>query len=650
VSVFQHNGTTIASHDDFIPANGNDLRTTIRSLSGAVLLVLATASSLVAQGVRPSGERPDSALAYLANEFVLTTLSFSPSVAVSVGLHEYKDPTTGAVTSLDTLLDALGPDDLARQHRYLSGVQQRLAAIPRSKLDPQSQADYDLIANNAAFGLFSLTDERFFERRPQSYAELLGNALFSPAALEYADKATRAAHLTARVRQVPRFLAVARANLKATNEVYTRVALEETDGLDGLITDVAAKLAKDTPSEQALSAATRPALDAIAEFKAFVKDTLPGRGKVDWRMGAARYATKRKYYLAVSTTPNQMLALAKDSIRAARREMLGLAQPLHDRWFPTHHHMGSADSVLNATVSETLAKIGEEHPHRDSLLQVAKRDVAVLEQTVRDKHIASIAHIPNLEVIPTPVYMRGIYGVAGAVFAPIMQPNLSTFYWVTPIPADWPNERAESKLREYNDYKMLDLTMHEGIPGHVVQGTYAGLVTPEWRRVLRGVFGNTPYVEGWAVYAEHVMIYDAGVNGGDAVKMRLTDLKGMLRVYTNAAIDILLHTRHLSGDSAIAMMMRDAFQERAEAEAKLQRAQLDYVQLETYFAGVTDWTAFRAEAMRREGAKFNLCRFHDTVLMYGALPVPEVRRLYFAGVRPTMPAQASQCPETRPLP
>jgi uncharacterized protein (DUF885 family) len=246
-------------------------------------------------------------------------------------------------------------------------------------------------------------------------------------------------------------------------------------------------------------------------------------------------------------------------------------------------------------------------------------------------------------VIPTPEYMRGIYGVAGAVFAPVLQPTLATFYWVTPIAPDTPNDAAESKLREYNDYKMLDLTMHEGIPGHVVQGTYANLVTPDWRRVLRGVFGNTPYVEGWAVYAEHVMMYDAGVTGGDSVKMRLTDLKGMLRVYMNAALDIQPHTRNLPGDSAVALMMRDAFQERAEAEAKLQRAQLDYVQLETYFAGVSDWTAFRQEAMRREGKQFNLCRFHDTVLMFGPLPVPEVRRLYFAGVRPVLPAGESRC-------
>lgn len=606
-----------------------------------VLLAVSPLTVAHAQSARPAA--PNTALAAVADDFVRTTLSFTPAFAVMVGLHEWKDPASGKAVSLDTLLDDFSPSELARQRRYLTDIQRRLATIPRERLDPQSQADYDVIARNVALLLFGLDEERFFETRPQMYAEVLGNAIFSPMSLEYADKATRATHVVARIRQVPRFLADARRSLKATNPVYTKVALGEADGMFGLITQVAPALAKGTVAEAPLAAATKPALDAVNEFKVFVKDTLPHRAEVNWRMGASRYATKWKYLLAGSTTPDVMLRVAQDSIRVTRQQMLALARPLHDEWFPEHHHAGSGDTLLNAIVGETMARIGNEHSPRDSLFQVTNRDVAMLERVVRDQSILSIDRLPNVEVIPTPVFMRGIFAVAGAQFAPIFQPKLASFYWVTPIDPATPEARAESRLREYNRYKMLDLSIHEGVPGHLTQGTYAALVTPEWRRVLRGVYSNTPYVEGWAVYAEHVMIHDAGVNGGDPVKMQLTYLKSMLRVYQNAMLDILLHTRNLPGDSAVTMMMRDGFQERAEAEAKLQRAQLDYVQLETYMAGVYDWMAFRTETMRREGSAFDMCRFHDTVLMYGALPVPEVRRLYFAQVRPELPPGAMRC-------
>ena len=614
--------------------------TTIRfALPLAAALVLAPAASARAQA-------RDSALTgfpALASDFVFTSLAFSPASATQAGLHDWTDPYTGRRAHLDSLLDSFSPEAIARQRAYFVHVQSRLAALDRAHLDAQTQADYDVVANAAAFALFGITKERFHQYKPQMYAEDLGNTLFANISLEYADKNTRASDLTARVARVPAFLAVARRNLRATNDIYTKVALEETDGVSALIKDMGADFTRGTPSQARYAKVAPLAIAALASFQRFVKDSLPKRGAVDWRSGVGLFNAKWKYSLAVSLTPDEELKIAEDSMRRTRAAMLVLARPLHDRWFPAHKHEGDSTAVLNATVSETLARIGNEHANRDSILQQAKADVAALTKVVRDQRTVSLDSFPNLQVIPTPEFMRGVYGVAGAVFAPPLNPNLATFFWVTPIPAAWTSDRADSKLREYNTYKMLDLTMHEGIPGHVVQGAYSNLLTPEWRRLLRSVYSNTPYVEGWAVYGEHVMMYDAHVDGGDPVKMKLTDLKGMLRIYTNVIIDIRLHTRNMPGDSAVAFMMRDAFQERPEAEAKLQRAQLDYVQLNAYFAGVEEWTRLRQDAQKRDGKSFNLCRYHDTVLLYGALPVPIIRRLYMAGVAPTANAPVSRC-------
>ncbi len=614
--------------------------TTIRfALPLAAALVLAPAASARAQ-------THDSALTgfpALASDFVFTSLAFSPASATQAGLHDWTDPYTGRRAHLDSLLDSFSPEAIARQRAYFVHVQSRLAALDRAHLDAQTQADYDVVANAAAFALFGITKERFHQYKPQMYAEDLGNTLFANISLEYADKNTRASDLTARVARVPAFLAVARRNLRATNDIYTKVALEETDGVSALIKDMGADFTRGTPSQARYAKVAPLAIAALASFQRFVRDSLSKRGAVDWRSGVGLFNAKWKYSLAVSLTPDEELKIAEDSMRRTRAAMLVLARPLHDRWFPAHKHDGDSTAVLNAIVSETLARIGNEHANRDSILQQAKADVAALTKVVRDQRTVSLDSFPNLQVIPTPEFMRGVYGVAGAVFAPPLNPNLATFFWVTPIPAAWTSDRADSKLREYNTYKMLDLTMHEGIPGHVVQGAYSNLLTPEWRRLLRSVYSNTPYVEGWAVYGEHVMMYDAHVDGGDPVKMKLTDLKGMLRIYTNVIIDIRLHTRNMPGDSAVAFMMRDAFQERPEAEAKLQRAQLDYVQLNAYFAGVEEWTRLRQDAQKRDGKSFNLCRYHDTVLLYGALPVPIIRRLYMAGVAPTANAPVSRC-------
>src|SRR5678815_1525408 len=80
-------------------------------------------------------------------------------------------------------------------------------------------------------------------------------------------------------------------------------------------------------------------------------------------------------------------------------------------------------------------------------------------------------------------------------------------------PKGWPATRAESKLREYNNYGLQQLTIHEAMPGHYVQLEYANDVQPVPRRLLRTIFANTPYVEGWAVYTQQMMS-DAGYLNG----------------------------------------------------------------------------------------------------------------------------------------
>ena len=76
--------------------------------------------------------------------------------------------------------------------------------------------------------------------------------------------------------------------------------------------------------------------------------------------------------------------------------------------------------------------------------------------------------------------------------------HLGTFYAVSPIPADWSDAQATSFLREYNDYMMHDLTIHEAMPGHYLQLDHAN----RNGSLLRAVLASGSFVEGWAVYGE----------------------------------------------------------------------------------------------------------------------------------------------------
>jgi uncharacterized protein (DUF885 family) len=212
--------------------------------------------------------------------------------------------------------------------------------------------------------------------------------------------------------------------------------------------------------------------------------------------------------------------------------------------------------------------------------------------------------------------------VGGFDPAPSLEPQLGAFYWVTLIPADWPKPRIESKLREYNYYGLRLLTIHEAMPGHYVQFEFADDVQPKTRRVLRAVFGNDPYVEGWAVYATQTMLEEGYLD--HAPEMALTFAKQMLRVFANTILDIRLQTMNMTGQEALDLMEKQTFQEKEEAEGKLQRAQLTSCQLPVYFVGWRGWENLRAAAQKSKGAAFNLSDFHEKALQQGAVPLPEL--------------------------
>jgi uncharacterized protein (DUF885 family) len=163
------------------------------------------------------------------------------------------------------------------------------------------------------------------------------------------------------------------------------------------------------------------------------------------------------------------------------------------------------------------------------------------------------------------------------------------------------------------------------MPGHYVQFEVADNLQPQSRRLLRNLFGNGPYIEGWATYAQQLMS-DEGFLGSSA-DLRLTLYKQLLRAIANAIIDIRFQTMGMTEQEAMDLMVRDTFQEKEEATAKVQRAQLSSCQLPTYFVGWRGWLDTREAYQKRKGSAFSLQQFHDAALRESAVPMPALAGL-----------------------
>ncbi len=527
----------------------------------------------------------------LTSDFVYGSLALSPVSATATGYHQHDH------TALDERLDDYSPAGIAAQRDFYEGMQGRIASVSANSLDAEQKADVEIIRENIGLALLELDGIQSYRHNPTMYVELAGNALFSPFVLNYAPKEQRFHHIIERLKRMPALFEQAKANLVDAPEVWNRVAMEENRGNMDLI-DQALRAAVPDAEKADYSAAAEKALAALRDFSVFLRDTL-SKKPADWRLGKEKYARKFEYALPVGKTPEQLLTEAEADLGTMRAEMEKLAAP--------------------KSVKQALGEIARQHATPDTYMAEAKKTLYEATAFVRSKMLVTLPPGGNLQVIDTPEFIRGIYGVGGFNPAPALQPELGAFYWVTPIPKSWPKERTESKLREYNKYGMQELTIHEAMPGHYVQFEYANRVQPVPRRLLRAVFANGPYVEGWAVYAQQMMSDEGYLDNSPA--LRMTFLKQMLRVLANTILDVRLQTMGMTDQQALDLMINETYQEKEEATAKLQRAQLSSCQLPTYYSGWKGWIETREEYRQRQGAAYTLREFNDRGLKEGSVPL-----------------------------
>jgi len=533
----------------------------------------------------------------LVDDFVYGSLALSPSAATGVGYHQHNGK------SLDEDLDDMGPAATETARKFYTDFDVRLNALDQSSLDKEQRADVAIIRNNVKLSLLDLSEIQSYSHAPQSYAELVGNALYTPYILNYAPKEQRFGHIIKRLEKIPKLVEQAKANLLDAPEVWNRVAREENSGNIDLIDQLLRKETPDALKDDYAKAAT-PALAALRDFNTYLEKTLSAK-KSDWRLGKEKYAKKFEYTLAAGKTPEQMLASAEADLKVTREHMAKLAAP--------------------KTVKQALDEVAKQHSTPDSYMPDAKKALAQATAFVRDKNLLTLPTRGNLEVIETPAFMRGIYAVGGFNQAPALEPELGAFFWITPIPKTWPTDRVESKLREYNSFGIQHLTVHEAMPGHYVQLEYANDVQPKSRRVLRNIFGNGPYIEGWAFYTQQMMTEEGYLD--HALGMQLTLDKQILRVLGNAILDIRLQTMGMTDQQALDLMINDTYQEKEEATAKLQRAQLSSCQLPMYYSGWRAWVDLREKQKQGKGAAFSLKDFHERALNQSAVPMPVLEGL-----------------------
>jgi uncharacterized protein (DUF885 family) len=557
-----------------------------------------------------------------ANRFILAGLRYSPVEATQAGYHG------DANAPLDTELDDSSPATIASERTFfLSG---KLCFAASHATTPEDVADLALLRDNIESSIFELDVRQGYRYRPQDYVEMIGSGLFFPLTSTTGTEQARLTSVLARMEKIPRVLDEARENVRQADPVFIDTALDENAGNTAVIDQIGGMIPAGSPLRPRYDAAAKAARASLDSYGAWLKGDLAHRPHtVGWRAGPVAYAKIFAFALGPGTheTPDSVLAAAEGDLVRVRTEMYAVALPLHQKWFPDHkgHSELSGDALQNKVIAEVIGRINDDHVQPAQLLDKVKAEAGGIRAFIRQKDLLTLSDRDNMRIVPTPEFLRGVYSVAGFHPAPALEPAAEAEYWVTPIDPKMSREQAESKLREYNNWMLLYLTMHEALPGHYTQFEHANNLRPPSRRILRVLLGNGPYVEGWGEYAVKEM-EDAGYANHDPRFVLMIE-KIRLRVITNAILDIRLQSRNMTDQEALDLMEKKAFQTEAEAQGKLRRAKLTAGQLITYYVGYHQWIDLRSRIQKEQGSAFSLKRFNDAALDEGPLPLPILQPL-----------------------
>lgn len=548
----------------------------------------------------------------LATQFVRESERRDPLFADAIGIHAFDD-------SLDDY-SAVGH---ARRIAWLRSWRARIADASAGTLSPGDLAD--------AHELLDTIDPELFEdgtlapahTDPTLYANAIGNAVYSLTGRAYAPLAQRFGHVVHRVALVPGVVRAAEAMLTRPTRVATLQAIDSNAGsfelyrgLSGLARDPAV-----TPAQRAALRAELPAtLAALDGFSRYLKATLLPRSTASPRVGAAVF--DRELLLADGTTATraQLVTDARTAFAHDRAQMLALALPFDRTFFPGRIADETKSNATDVVVRRVLDRLAEDHPARDAIFATAKGDVEAAEAFLTAHPVVVLPQPPSLRVVPTPDFMAGFSGASLDPAGPFT-PLAGSYYYIDRIPATWPAARVRSYLRDFNRYELRMLSIHEAVPGHYVQFRYNAQVPS----LVRRVFANGSFVEGWAVYTEGMML-DAGFGGGDP-RQRLFQLKWRLREETNTLIDAAFHTGSLTEAQCDDLLEREAYQERSEAQTKWHRLQLSHDQLTSYFVGLDAIRHAEAAERRRLRTAFTVAGFNAALLRMGSVEPRDVETL-----------------------
>jgi len=550
----------------------------------------------------PSGAGSgDAAFTELARQILDDHHRRHPSVATDLGLHQY-----------DAELEDASEAAIHAESQALQQFRPKLAAIDAATLTTGRQLDREQLQRALDAGVLALDRIRQWAKDPDSYSGAITNSAYVIMKRNYAPASERLTALIAREKKMPGVLLEARKNLGSPPRIYTEIAIEQIDGnirffkndLPAAFTEVSDKALLD-----AFRKSNDDVIGALGDYKTYLQKTLLAKSTGSFAYGDEVYRLALADYEMIDMSPADLLSTAEADRRKNEAAFQATARQID----------------ANKSADQVLAAMQADHPPADRLLQATQDTLDSIRQFIVDHHIITIPPSDPAKVKETPPFMRSTTSASMDTPGPFERAKLDAYYNMTLPDPRWSAAERADFMRQWYYAAIANTSVHEVYPGHYTQFLYA----KDFPSDVRKVYGAASNAEGWAHYAEQMML-DEGFHAGEP-KYRLAQLQDALLRDVRFIVGIKMHVQGMDVEEATKLFETAGHQPHPVAVSEAKRGTSDAL-YGYYTMGKLMILKLREDYKAKKGSGYSLRGFHDAFIRIGPLPLPLIRRAMLGDV------------------